>query len=546
MDKLFTKQEFIKATGVPRQTIERWLRQGKINSAAYDDNGKLLFTEEQIKEAKAFHKPEKYHRNKTAPIVDAPDNQTVGNAAEDTRSTELGIIADPAAAVDLENAISPRPEKAIEGTAALMNAPYTEKITVEGVDNASVADELIPLAERADHIRQLIVDVQKGVIAIGFELIAAKRQVGHGNWSEWLKREFDWDIRTAQNYMRVAERFGNAKTFSYLGKSQLIKLLALPEGDEIAFVEAQADIGKPIESQSAREIQSAVKQWNQTKEIVGSYFNATGAAKNDSVVDELNTTEHAPTSAQEPRQDVQSGAADTEYAPAEIDSKASTNETADNKTFFSSREEEAADVDEFVLTMEAPPAEFDAAKKLPPIAQNRNGTVEWYTPAEYIEAARQVLGTIDLDPASSIVANETVKAENFFTANDNGLAKEWSGRVWLNPPFTSGLIEQFANKLVAEFNAGNVTEAVALVDNATETRWFRKFADSSHAIVFTTGRINFRKGGTFEEGSPTRGQAFFYLGGNPDKFYEAFAKFGWCCRVVCPVSLEKEKDLSLF
>jgi hypothetical protein len=53
------------------------------------------------------------------------------------------------------------------------------------------------------------------------------------------------------------------------------------------------------------------------------------------------------------------------------------------------------------------------------------GEVEWYTPAEYVDLAQEVvLGKIDLDPASSALAQQTVKAKQFFTAADDGLAKE--------------------------------------------------------------------------------------------------------------------------
>ena len=61
------------------------------------------------------------------------------------------------------------------------------------------------------------------------------------------------------------------------------------------------------------------------------------------------------------------------------------------------------------------------------------GEVEWHTPAQWIEAARRVLGAIDLDPASSDRAQETVGAETYFTKETDGLSRPWAGRVWLKP-----------------------------------------------------------------------------------------------------------------
>src|SRR5262249_14971473 len=48
------------------------------------------------------------------------------------------------------------------------------------------------------------------------------------------------------------------------------------------------------------------------------------------------------------------------------------------------------------------------------------GDSEWYTPPEYVEAARDVLGGIDLDPASNHLAQATVRATRYFTKQDDG------------------------------------------------------------------------------------------------------------------------------
>lgn len=171
-------------------------------------------------------------------------------------------------------------------------------------------------------------------------------------------------------------------------------------------------------------------------------------------------------------------------------------------------------------------AEAVEAVKARPHVANNSGDNEWYTPKEYIEAARQVLGKIDVDPASNPIANELVRAATFYTAEDSGLDKDWHGAVWMNPPYESGLIGQFVEKLCDSYASGTVSKAVVLVNNATETRWFQSLAQQASAACFPKGRVKFwhlRKVAV-----PLQGQAILYLGPNPDKFARAFSQFGFC------------------
>lgn len=163
-----------------------------------------------------------------------------------------------------------------------------------------------------------------------------------------------------------------------------------------------------------------------------------------------------------------------------------------------------------------------------PHVSHNSGNNEWYTPAEYIEAARHVMGGIDLDPASSAAANAVVRAATCYTVNDNGLRQAWAGRVWLNPPYAVGMCDKFTNKLCYHVDAGHVTQAIVLVNNATETRWFRRLAESAAAIVFTRGRVRFwRESG--DSSTPLQGQAFVYCGALVDRFLAEFGRFGLGC-----------------
>lgn len=72
------------------------------------------------------------------------------------------------------------------------------------------------------------------------------------------------------------------------------------------------------------------------------------------------------------------------------------------------------------------------------IVQHSSDSNEHYTPPEIVEAARKVLGHIDLDPASCPMAQEVVKAVAWYGPGspfgEDGLAEPGAGRVFLNPP----------------------------------------------------------------------------------------------------------------
>lgn len=165
---------------------------------------------------------------------------------------------------------------------------------------------------------------------------------------------------------------------------------------------------------------------------------------------------------------------------------------------------------------------------------NQSTSNEWYTPAVYIEAAREVMGSIDLDPASCAFANQMVKAARYYTIHDDGLLQDWHGNVWLNPPYgrLNGKSNQalWSQKLIAEHRTGRVRQALMLTNVATGTRWFSPLWD--FPICFVVGRIQFYTDGYKLGQGATHDNAIVYLGENDARFVEFFSQFGPIVRRV--------------
>lgn len=191
--------------------------------------------------------------------------------------------------------------------------------------------------------------------------------------------------------------------------------------------------------------------------------------------------------------------------------------------------EKQAEVVERIEAGEKPKAVVSEVKKKPHVVNN-SGNNEWYTPEVFIQTARAVMGSIDTDPASCELANETVQANTYYTVEDDGLTKTWTGNVWMNPPYSSDLIEKFINKLIEE--RPNYKQAIVLVNNCTETAWFASLTSIASAVCFPKGRVKFIMSDGKTKGAPLQGQAVVYIGTMPEYFLYAFRDIGWVARIV--------------
>ncbi|WP_232490662.1 phage N-6-adenine-methyltransferase [Burkholderia ubonensis] len=120
---------------------------------------------------------------------------------------------------------------------------------------------------------------------------------------------------------------------------------------------------------------------------------------------------------------------------------------------------------------------------------------EWLTPPEWIRA----LGEFDLDPCAPVVRPWNTAREHF-TIADDGLAREWRGRVWCNPPFGRDAAKWL--KRMAEHNNG-----IALIPARTETAMFYESVWScADSVCFVRGRPHFHyvdgRRAPFNSGAP--------------------------------------------
>jgi DNA N-6-adenine-methyltransferase (Dam) len=104
------------------------------------------------------------------------------------------------------------------------------------------------------------------------------------------------------------------------------------------------------------------------------------------------------------------------------------------------------------------------------------------TPRWLIDA----LGPFDLDPAAADPRPWDVARCNF-TEGDDGLSRQWTGRVFLNPPFHRYEVGEWTSKMAAHGHGILLTHA------RCEAAWFLPIWKHASGILFLAGRIKFCK-----------------------------------------------------
>lgn len=108
----------------------------------------------------------------------------------------------------------------------------------------------------ADRIRDRVKKTVEDIVGVGSDLLIVRESLQHGQFGAWLKAEFGWSERSAQNFMSVAEKFKSANFADLPIQPSAAYLLAAPsvpdEAREKAFEKAEA--GEEITFTTAKEI----------------------------------------------------------------------------------------------------------------------------------------------------------------------------------------------------------------------------------------------------------------------------------------------------
>lgn len=153
-----------------------------------------------------------------------------------------------------------------------------------------------------------------------------------------------------------------------------------------------------------------------------------------------------------------------------------------------------------------------------------SGNTEYYTPPEIVEAARRVMGRIDLDPASSLRANQIVKADKIYIAAQDGLQYQWTGNVWMNHPFGRNQNSEWVDRLIDSYLSGWVAQACCITYACTSEAWFHPLMIFPQC--FLVPRTNYLLPDGSVKHGVTKGSVVTYMGNNKSKFIRAFRKLG--------------------
>lgn len=126
----------------------------------------------------------------------------------------------------------------------------------------------VVVQQRTSEIRSLMKRTAQDTVEIGQKLREVKARLEHGCFGDWLKGEFDWGWRTANNYIAVADKFANFANLDTIATSALYLLASPSTPDEVKeeFLE-QAEAGQRVTHQQVKTALHSSKNQSAAKKL---------------------------------------------------------------------------------------------------------------------------------------------------------------------------------------------------------------------------------------------------------------------------------------
>ena len=247
-------------------------------------------------------------------------------------------------------------------------------------DPAVLAIEIRNLQQQAQVV------VLSYAIEIGRRLCEAKSVLDHGQWGPWLEEQVEFSQSTANNYMKIFERYGSeqlslfgdakSQTLGNLPYTKALKLLAVPEEETEEFLETH-----DVEAMSTRELEQAIRERDAAEVLrdISAAEAAKAKAEADRLREQIQQLEARPVevAVEAPTEEMydqirreieQSYAAEKEKLQKELEKAEKKAETAGGKVkklqeqVDKAKEAAKAELQKDITTAEAAKAAAEAAK----------------------------------------------------------------------------------------------------------------------------------------------------------------------------------------
>ncbi|MBL1177609.1 DNA N-6-adenine-methyltransferase [Pantanalinema sp. GBBB05] len=166
-----------------------------------------------------------------------------------------------------------------------------------------------------------------------------------------------------------------------------------------------------------------------------------------------------------------------------------------------------------------------------------------YTPEFLWKAGLECFGVeqFDLDPAS--YAESPIPCKQIFTREQDGLARKWEAEtLWSNFPYSDrtpdgklqSVMGKWVEKLLAEYESGNVKSALTLVKCDCRPEWFQRLLEACTAYCFVSKAVKFECPESDVNGASFFGSVVFYFGSEVDRFFYSYCEIGQIGQVLSP------------